>query len=105
MKSRIFRYLAFFVFLILTILLFAYRAKAHDSPGPIFFNELMWRGSSASTADEWIELYNNSDEVVDVGGWEIFDLSKNKTMVTIERGQIAPKGYFLISNNDKGHLF
>ncbi len=69
-----------------------------ESSGPIFFSELMWRGSSASTADEWIELYNSSDRVIDLSGYEIFDEIKSKTMVQISEGQIAPHGNFLISN-------
>ena len=31
--------------------------EAQD-PGPVVFSERMWMGSEASSADEWIELYN-----------------------------------------------
>ncbi|MFH1855304.1 MAG: lamin tail domain-containing protein [bacterium] len=84
------------------------KAEAQESP-KIFINELMWQGSSASTADEWIELYNDSDELIDLSGFKICDEYKNDEpksqpckenalMVEIEDGQIAPRGYFLIAN-------
>lgn len=74
-------------------------------PGPVFFNEIAWRGSSISTADEWIELYNDSEEIVDLAGWTIFDEAKSKEMIMIDKGKIAPKGYFLIANNAKDYQF
>jgi len=73
--------------------------------GQIYINEVMWRGSSVSSADEFIELYNDSDQSVDLTGWELFDNQKGKTMVSIASGQINPKSYFLISNNDGSHQF
>lgn len=79
--------------------------KAQDYSGSVFFNELMWRGSSVSTADEWIELYNNSDEIVDISGWVIFDEDKGEVMIEIDKGKIAPRSFFLVSNNEKNHLF
>ena len=91
--------------LVLSTLLFSSHAKAEPPKGPVFFSELMWRGSSVSTADEWIELYNSSDEIVDLSGWVVYNDAKDEGMVEIEKGQIAPRAYFLISNNDKDHEF
>jgi hypothetical protein len=65
----------------------------------------MWRGSSVSASDEWIELYNYSDEIIDISGWTIFDGNKDEVMVEIAEARIAPKSFFLISNNEKDHLF
>lgn len=78
---------------------------AQDSFGPIFINELMWRGSNISAADEWIELYNDSEIMVDISGWVIFDEVKQEVMVEISQGKIAPKSFFLIGNNSKDHMF
>lgn len=98
----------------LSVFLPVQKTQAQKQFGPVFFNELMWRGSSIIAengerfelrADEWIELYNDSDEIVDISGWLIFDEAKGETMVEIEKGQIAPKSYFLIAHNDKDHLF
>jgi len=38
----------------------------------VVINEIAWMGTSASnTADEWIELYNNSNSAVDITGWTL----------------------------------
>ena len=67
---------------------------------PVVFSEIMWMGSSGSTADEWVELHNTSDGEIDLSGWVITRLSagEERTMVEIGGGRIGPRGTFLISN-------
>lgn len=72
----------------------------------IAFSEILWMGSDSSSADEWIELFNTSEEDIDVTGWSIRyqNSSGNDTlMLTIPEGTIAPHEYFLISNYDAAH--
>jgi hypothetical protein len=71
-----------------------------EDPGPVVFSELMWMGSSASSADEWIELYNRTDRSIDLAGWTITRQSGDgdQVMLQLESGQIAPKSTFLIAN-------
>jgi hypothetical protein len=66
----------------------------------IVINELMWDGTDASAEDEYVELRNLTDAVVDIGDWRI---EKNGiTMVTIPAGKtIAAFGLFLIANFDE----
>jgi len=80
-------------------------AQAAVCDSGVLINEIMWAGSSVSTADEWIELYNSSDQIVDISGWRIFDDVKAVEMAKIDDGQIDPEGYFLVSNNEKDHEF
>lgn len=86
------------------ILVFAGAAEASGSP-EIVFNEIAWRGSSVSTADEFIELKNMTAEPVVLDGWVIYNEAKLDEMLKIQSGIIAPEGYFLIANNEKGHIF
>lgn len=74
-------------------------ARAVD-PGPVVFSELMWAGSAASSADEWIELYNRSGEPVDLSGWAIarVDGEEEVVMLLIEAGVAPAGGVFLIAN-------
>jgi len=59
----------------------------------------MWTGSTVSQNDEWIELYNNTDTAVDIGGWVLTHSATGGTDLTIPAASIvAPHGYFLISN-------
>ncbi len=73
-----------------------------QADGPtVVINELMWMGSSASSADEWIELRNLSDQAVDLSGWQLTRKSSGVevAMLTIPTGKSIPaSGYFLISN-------
>ncbi|MFH0828701.1 MAG: PKD domain-containing protein [Candidatus Kerfeldbacteria bacterium] len=72
-----------------------------ESAQTVVINELLWMGSPASSADEWIELRNMTDAVVDIGGWRLTRLSSGSeaAMVTVPAGKsIAARGLFLISN-------
>ena len=75
-------------------------AGAGEEPGSVVVSELMWSGSSASSSDEWIELFNRGSETVDLSGWTITrgDGEEESVMVLIEAGQLPPGEVFLISN-------
>ncbi|MBI4090141.1 MAG: lamin tail domain-containing protein [Candidatus Kerfeldbacteria bacterium] len=67
----------------------------------VVINELLWMGSPASSADEWIELRNLSETAVDLSGWKLTRKSSGQevAMLTIPNGKsIEPRGFFLISN-------
>jgi hypothetical protein len=65
----------------------------------VIINEIMWMGSTKSTADEWIELWNMTNENVEIGGWEIENARSSGGSLKISSGKsIEPNGYFLISN-------
>jgi len=87
------------------VAVFLFVNPARADVGGIYFSEIMWRGSSASSADEWVELYNPTDEAIDLSGWEIFDEVKGEVMVKIGTGEIVPNGFFLVANNAKDHKF
>lgn len=69
-------------------------------PGSVVFSELMWMGSPASSADEWVELYNRSQATVDLSGWTITRQLEDREaiMLRIEQGKLAPGAAFLIAN-------
>ena len=75
-------------------------SAAGQDPAPVVVSELMWAGSSASSSDEWIELYNRGSDTVDLSGWTITrgDGEDESVMVLIESGQLPPGEVFLISN-------
>jgi hypothetical protein len=66
----------------------------------IVINEVAWAGTVASTADEWIELYNPLEEAVDLTGWTL-----TFGEVTIDLGAgvetlLEPGGYFLLERTN-----
>lgn len=70
----------------------------------VVINELMWMGSSLSSADEWLELMNTTDQTVDVTGWRLTKLTNGAetTMLTIPAGSIAPHEFIVVANDAAG---
>lgn len=70
-----------------------------DGEYTVIISEVGWAGSSLSSIDEWLELTNLTEEMVDVGGWTIAGAATSGGTVTIPEGSaIAPHQSFLISN-------
>lgn len=93
---------AIFVTFVLLVGVVVTVPDAHAAqPGDVVINELQWMGSSANSADEWIELRNATGQPVDLSGWTLFKKSGGDTvpMLTLPAGAtIAASGYFLIAN-------
>jgi|GEM_PF-2708058 hypothetical protein len=69
--------------------------------GDVIINELMWMGSSTSTADEYLELRNLTDQDIDLSDWVIQGAALAGGDLTIPFGLTIPaNGYFLITNFD-----
>ena len=77
----------------------------------VVINEIAWMGTNASTSDEWIELYNASEEEVDLSTWSIFGADTGQCINfsgadNYEEGGenlgfIIPAGEYLIYANDE----
>ncbi|OGB74196.1 hypothetical protein A2V68_00235 [candidate division Kazan bacterium RBG_13_50_9] len=92
-------------------------SKAEGETPPVIINEMAWAGSSASSQDEWVELRNNTDEDIDLTGWQLTkdtsgDGSGEALIVEITENTLDPLanaipggGYFLIANNGPEHDF
>jgi len=71
--------------------------------GSVVINEIAWMGTAVSANDEWIELYNNGSENIDLVGWRLVSVdgqpdisfSDACTNTTITAG-----GYFLLERTD-----
>ncbi len=85
--------------IVLSFLAFGQSAQAAP-PREVVFSEIMWMGSSSSSADEWIELYNRSDDEIDLAGWTIArpNNAGEEIMLSIPEGKIPPRTTFLIAN-------
>ncbi len=65
--------------------------------GDVVINEIAWMGTDGGgSSDEWVELYNNSNVTVNLNGWQFYD---GNTLTFGSGDTIAPKGYFLIEND------
>ncbi|MEP7162599.1 MAG: lamin tail domain-containing protein [Candidatus Moraniibacteriota bacterium] len=72
------------------------------TPGDVVINEVMWMGSTASTADEWIELRNMTGSAIPIGGWKVENAGPSSGTIIIPAGKSIPaNGFFLIANYAK----
>ncbi|MCK5118997.1 MAG: lamin tail domain-containing protein [Candidatus Latescibacteria bacterium] len=67
--------------------------------GDVVINELMWMGSTVSSADEWIELRNTTDSEILLSDWTLEKAGTAGDTLTIPEGKTIPaQGFFLIAN-------
>ena len=69
---------------------------------PIIINEIAWAGTDASAYDEWIELYNRSDENINLENWMLYsqDGSLNIDFSNATDKIIEANNYYLIERTD-----
>ena len=63
----------------------------------VAINEIAWMGTTADPTDQWIELYNNSKENIDLSNWKL--AVKNKFEINLS-GTIPAQGFYLLENNE-----
>jgi phosphatidylserine/phosphatidylglycerophosphate/cardiolipin synthase-like enzyme len=90
-----------FVAALLTLTLLP--GAAHTaSPPAVVLSEIAWMGTAASPDDEWIELYNNGADPVDLSGWAL--VAADGTPNIALSGTIPAGGYYLLEYADDGSL-
>jgi len=65
---------------------------------PVIFSEIAWAGTSASSYDEWIELYNNTDKSIFLDYFVM--RSADESPYIDLTGSIEANGYFLIERKN-----
>lgn len=88
---------AFLLVLLLAHIGDSQAALPRAAPLDVIINEVAWGGTAASSADEWIELYNNTPAAVDLSGWTLTD---NDDVTVTLSGAIPAGGYFLLERSD-----
>lgn len=67
----------------------------------VVINEIAWMGTTKNWRYEWLELYNNTDNVISLDGWKI-ELYRTDLDWFLElNGSIPAQEYFLIVASDK----
>ena len=67
----------------------------------LVFHEIMWAGSDASTADEWLEIANTTTRDIDLSGFQITRLASGTETLMLELPQnaaVAAGGVYWASN-------
>ena len=68
------------------------------SPLSVIISEIAWSGTKASTADEWIELYNPSNYPVDLTGWRLVAIDGSPDILL--NGILPPDSFFLLERSN-----
>ena len=65
--------------------------------GQVVINEVMYAPTTklGGSSNEWIELYNPTNESINLSGWNISDSSKNYTLTNLIN--ISAYGYFILA--------
>ncbi len=95
MKSAIFIFL-----LLLAVHLFTPKIFAQENDLNIFINEFLANPEGTDTGQEWVELYNNSEEVLDLSSWIILttsDTGSIRQTVLPTSTTILPKSFLIVS--------
>ncbi|HEX7828562.1 MAG TPA: lamin tail domain-containing protein, partial [Thermoanaerobaculia bacterium] len=68
------------------------------SAGDVVISEVAWMGTTGSTSNEWIELYNTTGSSVSLTSWTL-KAADNTPSVTLS-GSIAAYSYYLLERTD-----
>ncbi|MFQ6082597.1 MAG: lamin tail domain-containing protein [Candidatus Aminicenantia bacterium] len=70
----------------------------------IVINEIAWMGTKANSADEWIELYNNTTSTIDITDWRLISSDGGPDITfstsTAVTTTISAHGFYLIERTD-----
>ncbi|EKD46866.1 MAG: endonuclease/exonuclease/phosphatase family protein [uncultured bacterium] len=109
--KKSFKYQNILVPLFVVLFVFMGNVKAMDGAevnnGDVIISELMWPGSSLSTADEFIELFNTTDHAINISEWKLSKISSNTEVVMLSmpaNSSISAKSYFVVANYNKDNI-
>jgi len=76
----------------------------------VVINEIAWMGTATSSNDEWFELYNNSDQDIDLADWEIrkdgkeFIIFSTSSANSIATTTILAYQYYLLESTNNNTI-
>jgi len=76
---------------------FAFLPQSADAQS-VVINEIAWMGTLNSANDEWIELYNNTGNSINLDGWQL--VTQDGTPKIKLSGLIAANGFYLLERTD-----
>ncbi len=72
--------------------------KSNEPLRQVVINEIAWMGTDVSTADEWLELKNNSNSEIDLNCWQI--VAEDGTPQIKLTSKISSSGFYLLERTD-----
>ena len=92
---------------ILFVIIFIIGLSFHSTsfarnPQDILINEIAWMGNTISASDEWIELFNNTEENINLDGW-ILKSDDGSPEINLS-GSINSKSFYLLERTDDNSI-
>ena len=75
-----------------------FSTQAAISPD-VVINEIAWMGTTNSANDEWVELYNNTDNSINLDGWQL--VAQDGTPKITLSGLIPVNGFYLLERTNE----
>src|SRR3989344_2187192 len=85
------------LFFIFISFLYLPRAQAANQ-GDVVINEISWMGTTNSANDEWLELKNTTDDLINLSGW-VLKSADEKIKIPL-KNMIPAKGFYLLERTD-----
>ena len=82
----------------LIVLLFLLGGTVRAAESDLVINEIAWMGTESSHYDEWIELKNNSEEVVNLAKWKL--KTDDEDLIINLKGEVEPNAFFILERTD-----
>jgi len=79
---------------------FYWQKNAEAEETSVLINEIAWMGTENSSNDEWIELFNNTGEDIDLDVWQL--TSQDGSPEINLSGFIGAGSYYLLERSDDG---
>ena len=86
---------------VLSLLVAMAVSGSNTEPGSVVINEIAWSGSREDSTAEWIELFNPTEEAIDLAGWRLVssdgapDIALHGTIEPMDREKPG-SGYLLL---------
>ena len=80
------------------LILFVPLSVKASNPLDIVVNELAWMGTTHSPNDEWMELYNNTENPINLDGWRL--VAQDGTPKINISGTIPANGFYLLERTN-----
>jgi hypothetical protein len=74
------------------------RSFSTADPSNIVINEIAWMGTNNSANDEWVELYNNTDNFINLDDWQL--IAQDGTPKITLSGIIPANGFYLLERTN-----
>ncbi|HPN54733.1 MAG TPA: lamin tail domain-containing protein [Candidatus Moranbacteria bacterium] len=88
------------ILLLSILLLFIWPVVGWATDGNLLITEIMYDPDGSDTRREWIEIYNQTDQPVDLSGWKFFESDTNHGLTLMQGSFVLPAyGYVVIAEN------